>query len=240
MKPYLPGILALCFISFVSPQAQLDDGKTYHSRYEVGDIPGIEDFLKPDETEMRYIRRDSLHQKADTGYLKFSIKNGTDDFRNNRARVFGRMPGDVNHFHKDDSLDSHYISPFCNCVLNKDTLNIITEESFFGGEGLFVRVYKDSFRSNIAAWVESGTGNIYRSNSSDTFDSELEVPARFQYLRLSEKPAFKPGQILNGYFTITSKDYWIKTNGESGGEVQKQADTNRVFFRCRTMSMPER
>jgi hypothetical protein len=239
-------LTAILFVSLLQASGSVpsDDGKTYHSKYEVGAIPGMDKFMKLDKQEEYMISmkdemkkyRDSLLQNASAEEKSSLDDLEEDDYRDNRARIYDLSPDSLASSGKADSLAAPYGTLPCLCMLNKDTLQIQAGAGFFAGGGLTIRISGDTFQSGTYAWMESAGGNIYRSSLSDTFKRTLDAHARFQYLRLSEQPTFKPGQLLNGYLTMTTQDYWVK---EYGDEVKKYTDKNKVLFRCKTKTMPE-
>ena len=208
---------------------------TYNSKYQIGKISDIESFKNLNEKEKF---ADSLFKsidfvldsiyKADTSkrLVDLSFKR---DFINNRSRVY--MNSYENN--KITPIDSEFLLGLptpCDCYIHNDSLTIKMGVGFFGGFGFNIQLSGSNFQSFFYNYIDDV--KPYKLNLSDTtLENFIKVKSKYQSLIIDQKPTFKSGQQITGYFTFTSTNYF-EQNGN------KTFDSNyvngKLFFTCKT------
>jgi len=76
----------------------------------------------------------------------------------------------------------------------------------------------------------------YKSNIADkTFSDMAKAKSKYQYLVLEQLPAFKTGQQLTGYLTLTSNQFYELIAND---RLDSTYVTGRIYFTCNTFSRP--
>jgi hypothetical protein len=231
--PVRHSIYLLLLTTFAACHSAVEKENGYDKEYTVGHIPDAESFqtLIPAEHHLdstykvRDQRIDSLIRYTDTSQADQSLRKR--NFRSNRSRI------QMDYRKAGDTLPAIesgiYFTP-CDCVASNDTLLITMNTSnSIASRHLTIKVFKNHFRIN---YLDSAfNGSPYQEAENSTLTNAIVVNSKSQTLILDKTPAFKPGQQLLGYFSITSNNYWELS---PGNKQQARFITARGYFTCHT------
>ena len=185
--------LALGLLLFISCTSKIDNGKTFNSTYEVGNVPGIDSLKVFTELENEIIN---------------SLRNDSPNyFKNNRSRIIMRYYR--NNVMVNGELSRYKSIPMpCDCATSKDTLYVNMTMGLFGGLGYNIKISRKHFESEFFEYTEDI--KPFRANLNDTSSASFtNVKSKYQYLILNETPTFHEGQQLTGFLSMTSNTYYL-------------------------------
>src|SRR5262245_58769426 len=199
------------------------DRTTYHKTYEIGKVPGIDSFYILNEVE----------KQADSQSRKYPDVPGINDFKNNRSRLYldsgyDEATNEVKKFPSAEPMP-------CGCAIRSDSLLIGTGIGFFGGRFYEIGLSKNEFESGF--YIYTDDTKPFKSSLSDSFSSEAKVKSKYQYLILSEKPTFKPGQQVTGLLTFTMHPLY---EDQQNGRLDTTVVSGKLYFTCKTKEYKER
>jgi hypothetical protein len=96
-------------------------------------------------------------------------------------------------------------------TLTGDTINITGFAGMFAGFGYLITLFKDTC---IVSHFSKSDAEIYKLHKTDSLEYGVSVPCKTYKLTLSQKPAFKKGEVLEGIIELLSEDYYEVANGK--------------------------
>jgi hypothetical protein len=231
----LAPVLFLTFLLMACNKPVHYDEKKLYKTYEVGTIAGLADFRMMDEEEQRADstrrnRRKELENQFDsTGApLDYSRDMAKADYRNNRCRAWMVYSRNGKTDTLNDPESREYLPVTCLGVVQRDTIFVNMAMGLLGGAGIEVKLFDDKFEVQYFEWADGES--LYKYNLNDTAKyGTIMTGVKYQQLVLQQKPHFKPGEPITGYFTFTSSDYY-EGSPETG--YQAVSAIGKVYFTC--------
>ncbi len=230
----------LCMACVLPVVGQVTRENTYNTRYDVGDIPGVGDFmiLSEKEQELDSLFR-QIAQVSDSMPGEDSVAQNSHlermDFKSNRSRVSMEMYRNGENQPSDSLLKQGYPTT-CTCFMTNDTIFVKSFIGFFSGMGIDVKITNGKFQSGFFVYADDAMP--YKSALSDTiFQRSLDPGAKYQYMILDTEPDFQNGHQMTGLLTITTNEFFEKNNE---GNIDRITLKGNIYFTCKVRTITEK
>lgn len=219
----------------LSGTGQVDVPNIYNKHYEVGEIPGIDDFNVLNQKEKQI---DSLIRQSEilTDSIMKEKKPGKDfpekrDFKNNRSRLSLEVYRNGTLSPSDSALNRG-LPAQCSCFMVDDTIYIKTFLGFFGGVGVNIKITGKKIDGGVFVFADDV--KPYKSAPSDTaFQMFVAPDTKYQYMVLDKNPEYKQGEQITGLYKFASEDFYEKKHQ---GSLDSISIKGSLIFTCTVKS----